>query len=223
MGGPICEVPRIGWELAFVAEPEEVAALRRIIRLHLVRWGLPHMVDTAQLCVSELVTNVIDHVGVGTPTVLGLSMRGAYVRIEVRDPDARALPTLVAAERDAEGGRGMAIVSEVAERWGVLPGPDSKVTWCELEAGGGVGNGAVGSAHVGRAEAVLEGYLQASSERLTGSSRLATAATEMLVIDVLADLLHWLHAHGCDMDGAWDRAQSRFEGAWAASGDVRSG
>jgi anti-sigma regulatory factor (Ser/Thr protein kinase) len=145
MDGQTREVLRIGWELKCVAEPEELAALRRIIRLHLVQWGLPHVVDTAQLCVSELVTNVIDHVGVGTPMVLGLSMRGTHVRIEVRDPDPRALPTLVAAERDAEGGRGMAIVSEVADRWGVLPGPDSKVTWCELAARGGAVNGVADS------------------------------------------------------------------------------
>ncbi|MEV2251287.1 ATP-binding protein [Streptomyces sp. NPDC050147] len=136
MDGLVSEAPRTAWELKCVAEPEGVAALRRIIRLHLVQWGLPHVVDNAQLCVSELVTNVIDHVGVGTPTVLGLSMRGSHVRIELRDPDPRALPALVAAERDAEGGRGMAIVNEVAERWGVLPEADSKVTWCELAAGG---------------------------------------------------------------------------------------
>jgi hypothetical protein len=51
------------WDLAFTAEPEEVAALRRIMRLHLGVWGLHEVTDEAQLCVSELVSNVITHVG----------------------------------------------------------------------------------------------------------------------------------------------------------------
>ncbi|MEV0528006.1 ATP-binding protein [Streptomyces sp. NPDC050439] len=211
MGGHVREVPRIAWELSFLAEPEEVAALRRIVRLHLVRWGLPHVIDAAQLCVSELVTNVIDHVGAGTPSVLGLSMRGTCVRIEVRDPDARVLPTLVAAETDAEVGRGVALVNEVAERWGVLPAADSKVTWCELATGVSASNGPVCSAQVGRAEAVIEGYLQTTGTWLAGSSHLGTAAAETLVIDVMADLLYWLRAHGRETDDAWDRVQSRLE------------
>ncbi|MEU5954053.1 ATP-binding protein [Streptomyces sp. NPDC047525] len=204
-------VPRIGWELAFLAEPGEVAALRRIVRLHLVQWELPDVVDAAQLCVSELVTNVIEHVGIGTPTVLGLSMRGPFVRIEVRDPDARVLPTLVAAERDAEAGRGVALVNELAERWGVLPGADSKVTWCELATGDGAPNGHLICPHVGRAETVIRSYGGVRGSRNRTRSRLGTAVAEEAAIDVIADLLHWLRAHDCDPDEALDRAQLHFE------------
>ncbi|MFF1710737.1 ATP-binding protein [Streptomyces sp. NPDC058268] len=206
-----CEDPCSARDLAFVAEPEEVAGLRRIVRQHLVRWGLPHVTDAAQLCVSELVTNVIDHVGIGTPTVLGLSMRGTYVRIEVRDPDARALPTLLAAERDSEVGRGMALVNEVAERWGVLLAADSKVTWCELATGVSVPNGYMITPHVGRAEEVIKRYGGAADSRLGIRSRLSTAVAEEAAIDVIADLLHWLRAHGCDPEDALDRAQDHFE------------
>jgi anti-sigma regulatory factor (Ser/Thr protein kinase) len=78
------------WELPFLAEPREVAGLRRVMRLHLDLWDLNHLVDAAQVCVSELVANVIAHVGQEVPTVLSVSMRGTYLRIEVRDPDTRA-------------------------------------------------------------------------------------------------------------------------------------
>lgn len=69
-------MPRKPWDLAFLAEPEEVAALRRLVRIHLGLWGLHELVDAAQLCVSELVSNVITHVGPGTPTTLAVSMKG---------------------------------------------------------------------------------------------------------------------------------------------------
>ncbi|MFH9133202.1 hypothetical protein [Streptomyces sp. NPDC017524] len=37
------------------------------------------------------------------------------------------------------------------------------------------------------------------------------AHAEEAAIDVCADLLHWLRAHGRDPDGALDRAQAYFE------------
>jgi len=109
-------MPRKPWDLAFTAEPAEVAALRRVMRLHLGIWGLHGTVDQAQLCVSELVTNVITHAGHGTPAMLAVSMSGTYLRIEVHDPDTRALPTLLDADSESEGGRGMALVDAVADR-----------------------------------------------------------------------------------------------------------
>ncbi|WP_447037685.1 ATP-binding protein [Streptomyces sp. DSM 118878] len=123
---------REGLELSFLAESEEVAMLRRRVRLHLDRWGLAEVADEVQLCVSELVANVITHVGEQTPTALRLTKSDTHVRIEVRDPDARALPTLLAPTDEAESGRGMALLDAVTDRWGVTLCGDSKVTWCEL-------------------------------------------------------------------------------------------
>ncbi|MGW0824198.1 hypothetical protein [Streptomyces sp. NPDC002845] len=37
------------------------------------------------------------------------------------------------------------------------------------------------------------------------------AIVEEAAIDMIADLLHWLRAHGCDADEALDRAQIHFE------------
>ncbi|MET7699892.1 ATP-binding protein [Streptomyces sp. NPDC005485] len=204
------------WDLAFAAEPEEVAALRRVMRLHLDLWGLHEAIGTAQLCVSELVSNVITHVGPGTPTTLAVSMNGTHLRIEVHDPDTRALPTLLDAGADSEGGRGMALVDAVTDRWGVQLREDRKVTWCELATDLTSPNGHIGGADVTRAEAILSLYGAATPPRT--SSPLSVAAAEEVAIDVIADLLHWLRAHGRDADDALDRAQMHFEAETAPAG-----
>jgi anti-sigma regulatory factor (Ser/Thr protein kinase) len=199
------------WELAFTAEPAEVAALRRVMRLHLGIWGLHEVTDAAQLCVSELASNIITHVGPGTPATLAVSMSGVHLRIEVHDPDTRALPTLLEANAESEGGRGMALVDAVAARWGVQLRLDRKVTWCELETGLTSPNGHVEGPGVRRAEALLTLYADVTSAIRAGSGRLGRGVTGDSVITVIADFLHWLRAHGYDVDEALDRAQTRYD------------
>ncbi|MDX3524436.1 ATP-binding protein [Streptomyces scabiei] len=202
---------RAPWELAFMADPEEVAALRRVMWLHLGAWGLREVGDDAQLCVSELVSNVITHVGPGTPVTLAVSMSGTCLRIEVHDPDTRALPTLVAAAPDSEGGRGMALVDALADRWGVQLRHDRKVTWCELATRLTSPTGHVGRPEVLRAETLLGSYAATNRSRDSGLGRVSGGVAEEAVVDVIADVLHWLHAHGCDGDQVLDRAQMHFE------------
>ena len=211
------------WDLAFTAEPEEVAALRRIMRLHLDFWGLREAIDTAQLCVSELVSNVITHVGPGTPTTLAVSMNGTYLRIEVHDPDSRALPTLLDAAADSEGGRGMALVDAVTDRWGVQLRADRKVTWCELATGLTSPNGHGGGARVTRAGAVLNLYAATDlpCTARQSPSALKVAVAEDAAIGVVADVLLWLRVHGCDVGEVLDRAQMHFEAEAGAVGDSR--
>ncbi|WP_344356140.1 ATP-binding protein [Streptomyces gobitricini] len=199
------------WELPFLAEPQETAGIRNVIRTHLRAWGLGEQVEAAQLCASELVANVINHVGVGTPTTLAVSMSGTYLRIEVHDPDTRALPTLLQAGPDSEGGRGMALVDAVADRWGVQLRADRKVTWCEIATGLMSADGHSGGPRVTRAEAMLALYEAARLPRAATPSLLSVAMAEEVAIDVIADLLHWLRAHGRDADEVLDQAQTHFE------------
>ncbi|MEV7733548.1 ATP-binding protein [Streptomyces sp. NPDC088921] len=199
------------WDVAFTAVPEEVGALRRILRLQLGIWGLREVCDEAQLCVSELVSNVITHVGLGTPATLAVSMSGTYLRIEVRDPDKRALPTLLEAGSDAESGRGMALIDAIAARWGVLLCADGKVTWCELATVRTSSNGHVGGTCVARAEALLRYAVVEKPPGMGNPTKLSVLLAEKMLIDVIVDLFHWLRAHGCDADNVLDRAQTRFE------------
>jgi anti-sigma regulatory factor (Ser/Thr protein kinase) len=86
-----------------------------------------------QLCVTELVGNVIRHLGEGTPVrVRVVRADGGRTRVEVVDPDPRALPVVLRATGDDESGRGLALLDAVALRWGVEQGAAGKTVWCEL-------------------------------------------------------------------------------------------
>ncbi|MGV4986631.1 ATP-binding protein [Streptomyces sp. NRAIS4] len=203
--------PRKPWDLSFLAEPEEVAELRRLLRIHLGLWGLSELNEAAQLCVSELVSNVINHVGRGTPATLVVSASGTHLRIEVHDPDTGALPTLVETPDDAESGRGMMLVAAHCDRWGVQFLPGRKVAWVELATAPDATDVRSRSVHVSRAESVLRSYDMGPAAGPSGSSRLIATVAEAAAIEAIADLLHWLRAHGRDADEILDRAQMRFE------------
>ncbi|MGW6603749.1 ATP-binding protein [Streptomyces sp. NPDC055036] len=206
-------IARKGWDLPFLAEAEELAGLRRVMRLHLNLWGLPGLVDTAQLCVTELVTNVITHVGPGTPTTLAVSMNGQHLRLEVSDPDTRALPTLISVTTGEESGRGMALVNAVTDRWGVILRGDSKVTWCELATGLRSDSDHIDGPQVAKAEALLTLYGSRGTLVPQQHERLSVVVAEEAAIGMIAGLLHWLRAHGRDPDEVLDHAQSRYEAA----------
>ncbi|MGW1612218.1 ATP-binding protein [Streptomyces sp. NPDC002285] len=209
-------VGRQPWVHQFAAQPSALSELRRTMRLRLTLWGLPDHVDVVQVCVSELVTNVIQHVGEGTPTTLRIAFNGPFLRLEVADPDMQALPTLLAACSALESGRGMAIVDTLADhRWGVFLRDDSKVVWCELATDASVVSEPTASPRVTRAGAILDLYgswqLPRGTAMSGGNSVLGAAAVEEAAIGVLADVLHWLRAHGYDPDAVLDRAQTHFE------------
>ncbi|MEV6570383.1 ATP-binding protein [Streptomyces sp. NPDC051577] len=112
-----------------LALPRELSALRRAVRAH-----VDAPCHDLQLCVSELVGNVIAHVGEGTPVTLAITRTAdGRTRVEVSDPDPRVWPVLRRAADEDEGGRGLAVLDAVAARWGVRPGPYSgKTVWAEL-------------------------------------------------------------------------------------------
>jgi hypothetical protein len=112
-----------------LAVPKAVPLVREAVREH-----LGGTCPDAQLCVSELLGNVIRHVGEGTPVTLHLTGAGTgRTRIEVTDPDPRALPVLLQATAEDESGRGMTLLDALALRWGVEQRADGKTVWCELE------------------------------------------------------------------------------------------
>ena len=166
------------------------------------------MVDAAQLCVSELVANVIVHVGAGTPTTLAVSMNDTFLRIEIHDPDTRALPTLLAVDASSEQGRGMALLDAITDRWGVILRADSKVTWCELSMTLGELDAHTG--HRGRT-ARAEVLLQLYGASPHPSNPLSLLAGEEAAIEGIGDFLHWLHAHGCNTGLALIHAKRQFE------------
>ncbi|MDG9720918.1 ATP-binding protein [Streptomyces sp. DH24] len=113
--------------LELLALPKAVPEVRRAVREHL---GTP--CPEVQLCVSELLTNVITHVGEGVPvTVRLVPGQDGAVRVEVTDPDPHAWLVARHPGADDENGRGLLLLDAVARRWGVWLTPAGKTVWCE--------------------------------------------------------------------------------------------
>ncbi|MBT2446276.1 ATP-binding protein [Streptomyces sp. ISL-43] len=115
--------------IRLLAAPGAVPLLRHAVREHL---GGDSSSPDAELCVSELLTNVVAHLGEGTPVTLRITGRAARTRVELTDPDPRAWPVLRQATDAEESGRGLALLAAVALRWGVYQEGAGKTVWCEL-------------------------------------------------------------------------------------------
>ncbi|MET9380176.1 ATP-binding protein [Streptomyces sp. NPDC002928] len=116
-------------DLDLLAVPMAMPSLRLTVRRHV---GAP--CADVELCVTELVANVIRHVGEGAPVrVRVFRVFDGRIRVEVTDPNTRALPVLLHATGDDEAGRGLALLDAVALRWGVEQGETGKTVWCELD------------------------------------------------------------------------------------------
>lgn len=118
-------------EVHLTARPESAAPARRLALSVIRRWGLAPLADTVELLVSELVGNAVRHTGARTLGLRVLRRRGC-VRVEVRDP-SRALPCRLPVRPTDIGGRGLFLVDELSDRWGVDLLPRGKITWFELK------------------------------------------------------------------------------------------
>jgi serine phosphatase RsbU (regulator of sigma subunit)/anti-sigma regulatory factor (Ser/Thr protein kinase) len=110
------------------AELTSARKARSLIRRPLRRWGLAELLPVTELLVSELVTNAVRYAQgkIG----LRLVLEGGLV-CEVTD-DSAALPRLRHADDSDERGRGLQVVSQLAQRWGARRAASGKVVWCEL-------------------------------------------------------------------------------------------
>lgn len=119
-----------------------VGLARAQLRKALAAWGLGELEFAAVAVLSELVANAVVHARVSP----GREIRTRFlvveggVRIEVHDAsDQLPVPRLP----DESGGYGLALVAELAERWGVEErGGVGKCVWatvtCSAGASGGI-------------------------------------------------------------------------------------
>lgn len=117
----------------FPRGPESVAEARRFVRGALAGVA-PDVVDTAQLLVSELVTNAVLHAR--TETEVSAGADGGTVRVRVRDlrPDRGLVPC--ECPPYAGTGQGLALVERLASRCGVDMDDEAKTVWFELRPDG---------------------------------------------------------------------------------------
>jgi anti-sigma regulatory factor (Ser/Thr protein kinase) len=130
-----------GSSLLLGALPSAVPCARLHARQVLWEWGFSKVAETAELLLSELVTNAVQAARATVsdlPVNVRLSASRDRLLIEVWDSNVQPpLPRVLEygfPEVDAESGRGLFLVETLSERWGWYPtrNPGGKVTWCEL-------------------------------------------------------------------------------------------
>ena len=102
------------------------------MRPKLDRWEVAPVADTAELLMTELVANVVRHVG--EPMTVRMTRGAEMIRVEVDDTGSR-LPERREVDLTCEGGRGLALVAALASRWGtdVHRADPGKTVWFELD------------------------------------------------------------------------------------------
>ena len=111
-------------------EPQSAPRARAVVRTMLTGTPVEAMLDLAELCVSELVTNAVLHAG--TDLQLKVAYDPTSIRLSVSDL-SRNLPVLARHSSTASTGRGLAMVAAVADSWGVDDTDGTgKTVWCVL-------------------------------------------------------------------------------------------
>ncbi|MGW2560208.1 SpoIIE family protein phosphatase [Streptomyces sp. NPDC001514] len=108
-------------------DPAAVAPVRTACVRRLEDWGLGQIAFTAELILSELITNAIRY---GTEPIAVRLLRDRTLICEVSDGSSTS-PRLRRAKATDEGGRGLFLVAQFAERWGTRYTPTGKVIWTE--------------------------------------------------------------------------------------------
>lgn len=130
-------------QLSLVAAQSAAFTTRHFLRLALSKWQAALIEDDVLLVASELVTNAITVTGVlpKPPAWDELERLGlVHVRL-VGLPDSVVVevwdvsdepPRLQRGGDDAEGGRGLLLVQELATRWGSYRTTGGKAVWAQL-------------------------------------------------------------------------------------------
>lgn len=109
------------------------AASREVVDLACQRWELRRWSRLTQLLASELVTNAVVHAR--TPIWFTLRHLDGALQVAVRDGDPRLVEQPpVGPDRlpAGEPGRGLLLLSTLADDWGCAPTSDGKVTWANV-------------------------------------------------------------------------------------------
>ena len=116
------------------SDPAEVSRIRNEGAAQLAAWDLEDIAFSAELILSELVTNAIRY---GAEPIKVRLLRDEQLICEISDGSSTSPHLRYAATTD-EGGRGLFLVAQFAERWGTRYTERGKVIWAELPLTGGV-------------------------------------------------------------------------------------
>ena len=115
--------------------PASVPTARHVVSGLLEAWAVPHDLEDAALLTTELVSNVIDHVGGEATLTVEVSSSGDWLRIAVVDGSA-IRPVVQELDHQRPRGRGLRMLQIIAARWGADEHGDGKRVWVELRPPG---------------------------------------------------------------------------------------
>jgi serine phosphatase RsbU (regulator of sigma subunit)/anti-sigma regulatory factor (Ser/Thr protein kinase) len=122
--------------LELPGDPSAAGQARRFVSGVLGQWDVDEdSIDTAELCVSELVTNAVIHSG--TTSTVTVQADPEYVLVLVQDRGGRGAVRLPD-ELDPESvsGRGLSLVDALASAWSAEHSTDGTTVWFELSLSG---------------------------------------------------------------------------------------
>ncbi|MFE2483142.1 SpoIIE family protein phosphatase [Streptomyces mirabilis] len=115
----------VTWELP--GDPAAVAGIRSLVLQQLDQWDLGSLDFTTELIASELVTNAILY---GREPMQLRLIHDRILICEVSDGSSTS-PHIRRASATDEGGRGLFLVANCAQRWGVRYTDQGKTIWAE--------------------------------------------------------------------------------------------
>ncbi|MFB7941950.1 SpoIIE family protein phosphatase, partial [Streptomyces sp. NPDC056049] len=121
------------WDVA--RDPAAVSPVRNACARKLAEWGLEDIAFGTELILSELITNAVRY---GLEPIKVRLLYGASLVCEVSDGSSTAPYIRRAADTD-EGGRGLFLVAQYAEKWGTRYSPRGKTIWAAQETAPGAG------------------------------------------------------------------------------------
>ncbi|MBD0844269.1 ATP-binding protein [Streptomyces sp. TRM68416] len=127
-----------GYSETMTRTPDTALKARRLARKALCAWDMDDAWDGAALLLTELVANAVRHASGERVRIIINRRDKDRVYVAVVDRDPRHLPELREAGAEEPGGRGLALVEEMADRWGYdLMGsglrPWGKRVWAEMK------------------------------------------------------------------------------------------
>ena len=121
-------------QVTYEGTSSSVPRARHEVEQALETWGLHELTWTAALLVSELASNALLHARTGFTVVLE-APPGGRLRLEVSD-GSRAVPRARRYGDEATTGRGLRLVEDLSDAWGVHRTEDGKTVWVELVPSG---------------------------------------------------------------------------------------
>jgi anti-anti-sigma regulatory factor len=109
--------------------PDACQQARMLVAQTCGAWCRSDLAATAALIATELVANVVRHAHTTMEFTFGVGE--GSVSMTVRD-HSRILPEPADPSMTSAGGRGLRLVRDLSEAWGVLPVTDGKVVWSRI-------------------------------------------------------------------------------------------